>query len=207
MTSHPVSRRTTLKFAGLIALAASGYGHAVSGALPSRGVRGYGTDPDLMNRPVTWSRTLDKAQLAMLRALADLILPKEPPHPSAADTGVHEFLDEWVSAPYPEMQADRALILNGLDVLEGAMRRVDGIQFADAPQEKQIAVFDQLCHNPSTVRFANRLIELVCGGYYTTRDGHAAIGYVGNVGLTSFPGPPPEVVRHLERTLSQLVGH
>ena len=86
------------------------------------------------------------------------------------------------------------------------MRRVDGIRFEDAPQAKQIAAFDQLCHNPSTVRFANRLIELVCGGYYTTREGHAAIGYVGNVGLTSFPGPPSAVVRHLERTLSQLVG-
>ena len=207
MTSHPVSRRTTLKFAGLIALAASGYGHAVSGAPHSRRVRGYGTDPDLLSRPVTWPRTLDKLQLAMLRALAGIILPEDPPHPSAADIGVEEFLDEWVSAPYPQMQADRALILNGLDALDGALRQDDGIRFGDAPQAKQIASFDQFCHNPSTVRFANRLIELVCGGYYTTRDGHAAIGYVGNVGLTSFPGPPPEVVRHLERALSQLVGH
>ena len=207
MTTYPVSRRTTLKFAGLIALAASAYRHAVSGALHSRRVLGYGTDPDLLIRLVTWPRTLDKTQLAMLRALADVILPKEPPHPSAADIGVHEFLDEWVSAPYPQMQADRALILSGLDALGGSMRRDGGIRFEDAPQARQIAAFDQFCHNPSTVRFASRLIELVCGGYYTTRAGHAAIGYVGNVGLTSFPGPPPEVVRHLERALSQLVGH
>ena len=202
-----MSRRATLKFAGLIALAASGYRHAVSGAMHSQRVRGYGTDPDLLSRPVTWPRTLDKTQLALLRALADLILPKESPHPSATDVGVHEFLDEWVSAPYPQMQADRALILNGLAALDGAMHRDDGIRFEDAPQAKQIAAFDQFCHNPSTVRFASRLIELMCGGYYTTRDGHAAIGYVGNIGLTSFPGPPPEVVRHLERALSQLVGH
>jgi len=205
MIAQSVSRRNTLKFAGVIALAAVGYGHAVSPLIQSQSVRGYGTDPDLFSRSVTWPRTLAKAQLAMLRALADIILPEEPPHPSAAEIGVHEFLDEWVSAPYPQMRADRALILNGLSALDGATRRDHETRFEDAVQAKQIAAFDELCSTPSTARFASRLVELVCGGYYTTREGHAAIGYVGNVGLIRFPGPPPEVVSHLEKAVSLLV--
>lgn len=207
MTNPPVSRRTALKFSSLIVLAATGYSPVVSGPMYSRSVRGYGMDPDLLSRPATWSRTLDRSQLAMLRVLADIILPEEPPHPSAADIGVHEFLDEWVSAPYPQMQADRALILNGLDTLDGAMRQDRGIRFEDAAQAQQIAAFDHLCSSPSTAPFVSRLVDLVCGGYYTTREGHAAIGYVGNIGLTRFPGPPPEVVRRLEKVRSDLVDH
>lgn len=52
--------------------------------------------------------------------------------------------------------------------------------------------------------FSHRLIELVCDGYYTTREGHAAIGYIGNVPLLSFPGVPPEIARRLEKALEQL---
>lgn len=205
MTPRQISRRTTLKFAGVITLAAFRYGHGASEQMPAQPERGYGTDPDLLTRPVTWFRMLEASQLTMLQALADIILPSDPPHPSAGQLDVHEFLDEWVSAPYPEMQADRTVILAGLSTLDATTRELHGIRFENAERSKQVAVFDLICSASSTAPFATRLIELVCGGYYTTREGHAAIGYVGNVGLTSFPGPPPEVVHHLNKALAQLV--
>ncbi|MBT5169846.1 MAG: gluconate 2-dehydrogenase subunit 3 family protein, partial [Opitutales bacterium] len=39
--------------------------------------------------------------------------------------------------------------------------------------------------------------NLTMGGYYTTDHGTREVGYVGNVALASFDGPPPEVLKHL----------
>lgn len=122
MTVDRVTRRAALKFAGLITLAARGR-HGFSGQAAILPARGYGTDPDLLKRTVTWPRILGPSQLATLAVLCDIVLPAEPPHPSARAIGVHEFLDEWLSAPYPQMQADRAVILGGLAALDDAMRR------------------------------------------------------------------------------------
>jgi Gluconate 2-dehydrogenase subunit 3 len=203
LTADTITRRQALKYAGLITLAAQGWrgwpSHAA--AVSSDG---YGTDPDLLKRPVPWSRTLTSEQLKTLAALCDIVLPAEPPHPSAAAIGVHEFVDEWVSAPYPQMQADRAVILNGLTALDETTHRELGVIFAAVPVPQQAAMFYRLCDAETTTGFARRLIELVCAGYYTTREGHAAIGYVGNVALASFPPPTAEIVQHLEKALSEL---
>jgi hypothetical protein len=139
-----------------------------------------------------------------LKVLCNIILPAEPPHPSAGAVGVHEFLDEWVSAPYPQMQQDRIVILWGLTALEDAVRRDQGVSFLNAEQSQQLAAFDRFCGMDGTVGFARRVIELVCDGYYTTREGHAAIGYVGNVPLASFPEASTETVRHLEKAFAAL---
>jgi len=198
-----ITRRTALKYASLITLAAQGWsGHPSEAAATL--AKGYGTDPDLLKRPVTWPRTLSDTQLKSLAALCEIILPAEPPHPSAAALGVHEFLDEWLSAPYPQMQADRTLILGGLLTLDAEMRKAHGVVFAAADPAKQAAMFDQLSGAEPTAPFSRRLIELVCAGYYTTRAGHAAIGYVGNVPLASFPPPSAEIEQHFAKVLGSL---
>jgi hypothetical protein len=46
-------------------------------------------------------------------------------------------------------------------------------------------------------QFFKRYRDLTAGGYYTTPEGMKDIGYVGNVPLPSFDGPPPEVLRKL----------
>ena len=198
-----VTRRAALKFAGFIALMAHRW-PGFLGQAATLPAHGYGLDPDLLKRTVTWPRTLSSSQLAMLAHLCDIVLPAEPPHPSAGAIRVHEFLDEWVSAPYPQMQADRAVILTGLAALDDATLKELGVSFTEADSSQQATLFDQICSNETTGEFSRRLIELVCAGYYTTREGHAAIGYVGNVALTGFPGPPAEVVRHLDAALKEL---
>jgi Gluconate 2-dehydrogenase subunit 3 len=203
MVAEPITRRQALKYASLITLAAQGWRGWPSKAATAPS-RGYGTDPDLLKRPVPWSRSLTSGQLEALAPLCDIILPAEPPHPSAGSIGVHEFLDEWLSAPYPQMQSDRGVILSGLVALDETMRQEHGVVFAAAEPPHQGMVFDKLCAAELTVKFGRRLIELVCAGYYTTREGHAAIGYVGNVALASFPEPTPEIVKHLEKALKDL---
>lgn len=205
MGTSLATRRTTLKFAGLIALAAQGWHGIPSQSTPSHTPRGYGTDPNLLKRPVTWPLTLKSPHLAMLRNLCDIVLPAEPPYLSAGTIGVHAFIDEWVSAPYPQMQTDRAVILTGLAALDDASRTEWGVPFVDTDLSQQTGMFDRWCAgNDVQVAFSKRLIELVCAGYYTTREGHTAIGYAGNVALTEFPGPPPYVLRHFEDALSEI---
>jgi hypothetical protein len=204
MSANAVTRRGALKFAGLITLAAYSV-RAFPGYAGTAPARGYGPDPDLLQRTVTWPRTLSAQQLAVLKALCDIVLPAEPPHPSAGTVGVQEFLDEWVSAPYLEMQADRRLLLRGLNRLEEAMRRKHSGSFIEATLSQQIDLFAESCSNEMTRSFARRLIELICAGYYTTREGHKPIGYIGNVALASYPEPPPEIVRHFEQALNELM--
>ncbi|WP_157995280.1 gluconate 2-dehydrogenase subunit 3 family protein [Peristeroidobacter soli] len=142
----------------------------------------------------------------MLAALCDIVIPAAPPHPSGGMLKVHEFLDEWLSAPYPQMQSDRFIILEGLAKLDEAALGEFGRPFAQMDLPGQAAVFDRLCNFKDSSAFARRLIELICDGYYPTREGHAAIAYVGNVPLERFPGASADIVRHLEQQIQALPG-
>ena len=60
-----------------------------------------------------WPLTLGPAARLTTAALCDLIIPADAVSPSASAVGVVDFIDEWISAPYPQQRADRALILRG----------------------------------------------------------------------------------------------
>ena len=49
-----------------------------------------------------WPLTLTKEQRATATALCDLIIPADDTSPAASSVGVVDFIDEWISAPYPE---------------------------------------------------------------------------------------------------------
>jgi hypothetical protein len=49
-------------------------------------------------------------------------------------------------------------------------------------------------------RFFTRFRDLTAGGFYTTPEGMKDIQYVGNVPLTKWDGPPPEVLAYLKLT-------
>ena len=81
---------------------------------PVPGAKGYGLDPNLLKtyKPGDlWPLALDRNQLRTAAALCDVIIPAEGGTPSASALGVHEFINEWVSAPYPAHDRDRATIV------------------------------------------------------------------------------------------------
>src|SRR5687768_5238563 len=98
--SFTVDRRTTLKWLCATAAAVNLNWASPAGKLAS-GAQGYGKDPDLLNPVVPWSRTLTKAQLRLAAAVCDLLLPDDGRSPAASAVHVQDFVDEWVSAPYP----------------------------------------------------------------------------------------------------------
>src|ERR1700733_3511686 len=167
MTAELITRRTAVKYASLIAAAASGLSlHA--GYAATLSARGYGTHPNLQKRVVPWPKTLSNLQLSILACLCDIVLPADLPHPSASTVGVHEFLDEWVSAPYPQMQADRTAILSGVSALNSSAIKQLGVEFSAATLAQKVGLFEDACGHEETAAFARRIIELICDGYYTT---------------------------------------
>lgn len=205
-----MDRRAAIKW--MLAAAASAAwlesGGLAATATPARpSGAGYGTDPDLLKNYQPgdlWPLTFSPAQRATVTALCDTIIPADPRGPAASAVGVPDFIDEWVSAPYPSHGDDRTLILEGLAWLEAESRRRFGGGYASLVVRQKNAICDDICHEPNArpefrqpARFFRRFRDLTAGGYYTTPEGMKDIGYVGNMPLPTFDGPPPEVLQKL----------
>jgi hypothetical protein len=206
-----LDRRTALVWMGLVAAAIGGAEYYGLGKAPEPITGpGYGRDPNLVDPAQYWPRTLDAGQLAAIGQLCDFILPAEGAAPSATTLKVHEFIDEWVSAPYPDQAKDRLLILDGLDWMNrDARRRANAASFAAAGKEMRDAILTDLADGTASGKvapkgFYARVRKLVIGAYYTTEAGFKDIGYIGNVALSAYPGPSPEVLAALDAAYVKL---
>lgn len=167
--------------------------------------RGYGLDPNLLEGKVPWERILNAAQLKLTAVLADIILPHvDSTSPSASAVYVPDFIDEWISAPYPNQQRDRKIILNGFAWIDKESNRRYGKSFVELNETEACAICDGICHSSKAApelaegaRFFTAFRGLTLGGYYTTAIGMRDAGYVGNIPLVSFEGPPPVVLKRL----------
>jgi hypothetical protein len=174
-------------------------------AAPARA--GYGTDPDMLKsyKPgEVWPLTLSDAQRRQVAALCDTIIPADGRSPGASAVGVTDFIDEWVSAPYPANVADSRVIMEGLASLDDRSKKRFGALFADAADLQRQALCEEIAgggpadpETGSAPGFFARLRELTITGFYTTPAGRQDLGYVGNVPLARFEGPPRDLVERL----------
>lgn len=221
-----MDRRTTLKWMtaaaagmpllGLRAGADAAAGGAAAGAGAGAGATagagagesaGYGTDPDLKRTyraGDVWPLTLSEAERRTAAVLCDLILPADESSPSASSVGVVDFLDEWVSAPYPRQRADRPLVLDGLAWLDEESKRRFDEPFATLDHTQLSAIADDICDEAraraefaEAAKFFARYRDLTAGGYYSSPEGRRDIGYVGNVPQLKFAGPSPALLAKL----------
>ncbi len=165
---------------------------------------GYGTDPALTQAHrlgALWPLSFDAAQRRCAAALCALIIPADEHSPSAAQLEVHAFIDEWVSAPYPEHAKDKALIFEGLAWLDAESQRRFGQPFEQAGDAGQRAIADEICwaekaapHLARPAAFFARFRDLTAGGFYTTPAGGRDLGFVGNTPSAHFDGPAPAVI-------------
>ncbi len=174
---------------------------------------GYGTDPDLIHPSVPWPNTLTDAQRQLLSLLADHLLPAEGASPAASTVGVVDVVDEWVSAPYPEQVQHRQLLLAGLVWMDADAQARWQQPFAALDAQRQVQIIDSIAWPERTVPealampvlFFSLLRQLVVGAYYTSPEGVAELGYIGNVPITGdYPGPTPEAMKHLRTQLAAL---
>lgn len=173
---------------------------------------GYGPDPDLAAKTVTWPLSLDPAQRQMIRLCADIILPPAPGGKAPSALGIDAFIDEWVSAPYQRQSADRALIVPGLAWLDAEATQRSGQAFAAITDPQRRTIFDTIAWQDrvtpeyaQAAAFFASLRALVVLGYYTTPEGETELGYIGNTPSQGvYPGPGPEPLAHLGKQLAAL---
>ena len=208
-----MDRRTSIKW--VLAASASWpllQARGAVAAAPARAnstaaVKGYGTDPDLLKTyhpGDVWPLTLTAAQRQLAAMLADLIIPADDHSPSATSVGVVDFIDEWVSAPYADCQRDRPIVLAGFTWLDAEAARRFAKRFAALAPTQQVSICDDICDarraapaRREAATFFALYRDLTAAGFYSTEAGRKDLGYIGNVPLTHFEGPPPEILKKL----------
>lgn len=212
-----ISRRVTLAWvaaAATLPYAATAQGAAGpapwnDAAIAPLSAAGYGQDPNLQNPSVPWPLTLNSHQREALRMAADLMLPADNRSPSGASLHLDAFIDEWISAPYPDQQRDRALILKGLEWMDAESRQRFGAGFAGVTDAQRRQLFDLIAWRgkiapgyEQAAAFFARMRTLMMIGFYSLPEGAADIGYMGNTpSLGPYPGPTREALAHFNQAM------
>lgn len=202
-----LSRRDVIKWFAAVVAAANLPEFATCAEVPPPVAKGYGTDPKLNQSYAPgdfWPLSFTVEQRVAAIALADLMLPADHLGPAASALRVPDYIDEWISAPYPAQRVDRAMILPGLEWLDRESNTRFHQAFAELAPAQQQAIGDAICGAVEIIpslrdagKFFRRFQALAGSAYYGTEAGWKAIGYVGNVPLATFDGPPPEVLARL----------
>lgn len=173
--------------------------------------KGYGRDPDLTDPKVPWPLTLTPAQRAVIDMLGDMILPADAASPGAGTLGVGAFIDEWISAPYPRQQDDRATVIAGLVWLDAQSRALHRASFNALTLAQRTLLLDALtvaAPAPALakpVAFMDRLRNLFVLGFYSLPEGKADMGFIGDqVTEGPYPGPDAKALAHLDALMNEL---
>ncbi|HVT46914.1 MAG TPA: gluconate 2-dehydrogenase subunit 3 family protein [Vicinamibacterales bacterium] len=150
------------------------------------------------NQPYT-PRFFTAHEMATITALADLILPKDDRSVSASETGTTEFIDYLISE-----QTDRqTAIRGGLAWLDAECLGRFNKAFVDCSDAERRAVADDIAwpkrarpEMSQGVRFFNTMRDLVATGFWSSREGVADLGYMGNR-MTVWNGAPENVLQKL----------
>jgi hypothetical protein len=203
-----MDRRTTIKWVLTASAAWPLLDNAPAESAPAATrARGYGTDPSLTRNYAPgelWPLTLTAAQRRLAGILADIIIPADDHSPSASAVGVVEFIDEWVSAPYPANSKDRGTVLGGFSWLDAEAARRFGKGFSQLEPAGQHGICDDICNEAraaasrrAAARFFSRYRDLAAGGFYSTPAGRKDLNYTGNVPRAGNDGPPPALLKAL----------
>lgn len=201
-----MDRRTTIKWV-LSAAAAWPLLRTRTGRADSLPSKGYGTDPNFAAnyKPGDpWPLTMTAPQRRLAGILSDIIIPADDRSPSASAAGVVDFLDEWVSAPYPDFQRDRGIVLGGFIWLDAEAGRRFGKGFSELDSAAQHGLCDDICDESRAgtalrepAHFFALYRDLTAGAFYSTPVGRKDLNYIGNVPLASFDGPPLALLKSL----------
>jgi hypothetical protein len=177
--------------------------HTPAPPLPG-GPKGTPSDPDLLRPKIWWTKVLTAGELATLTVLCDTIIPADEHSPAAGRLGAADYINEFVSAPYPRSRESLIQVQGGLRWLDVESVRRFNRSFARLTESEHHQICDDICYLPearpehaAAARFFALVRDLTATAFYTTREGMRDLGYVGNVPRQRFDPPPPELLRKL----------
>ncbi|MDB6073487.1 MAG: hypothetical protein JWO89_1127 [Verrucomicrobiaceae bacterium] len=152
-----------------------------------------------------WQKVLTPEELTTTKALADLILPKDDQGPAASEMGVHDFINDWISAPYDKNHDDCEVIRGGLGWLNTESFKRFEKRFDEVDAADQAAIIDDIClpdqakaELKTGVVFFKEFRQLALSGYYTHSATWPHLGYVGNISVGGpYPGVPEAIIKQL----------
>ena len=177
-------------------------GTEIAANAPRTGPRGTASDPDLLHPKRDWPRKLGTGELATLTVLCDTIIPADAKGPSASAVGTPAFINEYVS--HATQERGLVQLRGGLAWLDAESRRRFGRGFVALAEGERRGLCDDICYLPTArpefkaaARFFDFVRDLSASWYYSSDAGMKDLGYIGNVALPAFAGPPPNVLKHL----------
>lgn len=142
-------------------------------------------------------------EYATVRALVDLIIPRDERSGSATDAGVPEFMDFIVNDQAGRQTAMRG----GLAWLDAECLERFDLAFVDCAPAEQTAVLDDIAwpgrarpEHSHGVAFFNSFRDLTASGFWSSKTGVEDLRYVGNTFVREWTGCPEEQLRRLGLT-------
>ena len=111
---------------------------------------------------------LSPAQLRILAAFADRIIPKDELGPGASESGVPEYINRSLG---DYLAGEKAAFVEGLEATDALARRTQNAAFADLPPDKQDALLMSMDNGsaegfPNARAFFNRARRLSMEGMF-----------------------------------------
>ncbi|HEU4564387.1 MAG TPA: gluconate 2-dehydrogenase subunit 3 family protein [Gemmatimonadaceae bacterium] len=132
-----------------------------------------------------------------VRALADMVIPRDERSGSATDAGVPEFMD-FIMTEYPAQQLP---MRGGLAWLDAECRQRFARPFVECAGHERAAVLDDIAW-PARARpemshgvaFFNRFRDLTASGFWSSKTGVEDLRYRGNTFVQEWKGCPEEAL-------------
>ncbi len=136
-------------------------------------------------------------EMATIKVLIDIIIPRDEVSGSATEAGVHEFI-EFIVKDIPRHQLP---LRGGLQWLDNQCLRRYGKIFRECAHEQQIEMIELIAYPAEAkpevkqgVTFFNLLRDLTATGFFTSEMGLKDLGYMGNR-PNQWNGVPDEVLQ------------
>ena len=136
-----------------------------------------------------------------VKALADLVIPKDERSGSATEAAAPEFID-YILSEYPDNQV---AVRGGLAWMDNEMRdRTGGKTFIAATPAQQTALLDDLAFPAKAkpeysqgAEFFSRFRDMTASAFFSSKMGVADLQYMGNTFVTQWDGCPPAALAKL----------
>ena len=140
-------------------------------------------------KPIFFSKT----EWPLVRALGDLVIPKDAQSGSASDAGVPEFMDFIMN----EYKGNQKWMREGLAWMNTESTKRFKKPFTAVAEAQQKQILDDIAFPKKAkpefkagVEFFTRFRDLTASGFYTSRMGVKDIGYMGNITMSEWVGCP-----------------